>query len=90
MQGLNPLRGSGPLQGRLSARGISHEVIQTSATGPRLSNEGAMRSSAEAYLRGSTEVNGPFTLLEICACSEIKKKLLIKYFPMHAMGSLCV
>ena len=44
--GLGPLRGS-----------AGESIIQTSATGPRLSNEGFMRSSAEAYLRGSTDVS---------------------------------
>ncbi len=43
--GLGPLRGSG-----------GEPIINTS-TGLRLSNEGPMRSSAEAYLRGSTDVS---------------------------------
>ena len=68
--GLNPLRGSGPLQGpgqTMAMRGTSGELIMTSPTGPRLSTEGPMRTSAEAYLRGSTEVG-----LERIDCRKVR------------------
>ncbi|KAK2153752.1 hypothetical protein LSH36_287g01025 [Paralvinella palmiformis] len=50
--GGNTMKGSslGPLRGSLG-----DSLIQTTNTGPRLSNEGFMRSSAEAYLRRSTD-----------------------------------
>lgn len=65
-QQLNPLKTDGspasPLKSSLKAsnlaplRGSAGEPVVQTSTGPRLSMEGAMRSSAEAYLRGSTDV----------------------------------
>ena len=55
MQGLlkSSLRSS---LGETALRGSLGEPIKLMESGPRLSNEGPMRSSAEAYLKGSTEV----------------------------------
>ena len=46
--------GRGAVKGALI--GSMGEPIRATATGPRLSTEGLMRNSAEAYLKGSTEV----------------------------------
>ena len=60
MQGLlrSSLRTS---PGESALRGSLGEPIRLMESGPRLSNEGPMRSSAEAYLKGSTEVCVLFT-----------------------------
>jgi len=60
--GGNTMKGSslGPLRGSLG-----DSLIQTTNTGPRLSNEGFMRSSAEAYLRRSTDVRLMFFLSSV-------------------------
>ena len=72
--GGSTIKGSslGPLRGSLG-----DSMIQTTNTGPRLSNEGFMRSSAEAYLRRSTDVNICYDFYLISVHDGLIKKPII-------------